>query len=87
MKQVNKTKPKFVIHDCIQKLFNHQKCCMEFVIWLILLLNILNSNCMVRSVSIDGAAYRDIVFEINNNVPVADCSDFLLNLEVNVTCL
>lgn len=55
---------------------------MQLVICLLLGLNILNSDCMVRSVSIDGAAYKNIVFEINNKVPVADCTEFLLNLEV-----
>lgn len=53
------------------------------ILWVILAL----SNCAstVGSVSIEGAAYKDIVFEIRDYVPVERCADFLLNLEVSIS--
>lgn len=38
----------------------------------------------VRSISFQNAAYSDIVFEINDNVPVNDCAKLLLDLEVSL---
>lgn len=37
----------------------------------------------VRSLSIENGAYRDIVFEISDHVPVEKCADFLLDFEVS----
>lgn len=37
---------------------------------------------MVQSVSIDNSTYKSFVVEINHRVPKAECSTFLLNLEV-----
>lgn len=54
------------------------------ILWTIFAL----SNCVstVRSVSIDNVAYKDIVIEIRDYVPVEKCADFLLDLEVCFYC-
>lgn len=40
------------------------------------------SSHLVQSVTIDNAAYKDIVLEIKDYVPVEKCSEILLDLEV-----
>lgn len=52
------------------------------LIWVTLAV-LCSSMLSVRSVSIENAAYRDIVFEISDHVPVEKCADFLLDLEVS----
>lgn len=38
----------------------------------------------IRSITVRNGAYHNIVIEIDREVPVDDCSNFLLNLEVNI---
>lgn len=51
-------------------------------VWMAMAL-LCNSVPYVRSVSIESAAYKDIVFEISPHVPVEKCADFLFDLEVS----
>lgn len=54
------------------------------VLFLIIILNISHKSQMVQSISIDNnSIYKNFVLEINHRVPKAECSTFLLNLEVS----
>lgn len=42
-----------------------------------------NSMSPVRSTTIENGAYKDIVIEINDYVPLEKCGEFLFDLEVS----
>lgn len=56
------------------------------IIWLItfIVAIVLNKSSSVLSISIENAAYNDLVIEIKDNVPVEKCLDVLQDLEVSL---